>query len=470
MIKKSFIYASTSVLRFVFVVAMVLVSKIAFAGNEMYGKWMENSDNGLEISIVGDCREKYVPYPAAEPRPCFGYLVYGENEDGSANGWLIMSLADLEGHLEITLEPAFDSNGAKISLRLDYKDNRLHVGNITNTDNAFAKSLDGKELEHNMTLEQLRNDEGSVFQLSEEEQADMEEEGDPDGPVYDEADTAIADTPVQSNGNSHSNSGSWQDTLMMIVFGVLYVAMICHMVFELFIRRRPYKKEGYTKADMVAARKEAGLPEEATDEDNLRINSCIASFPIGWKAVDDMAVPTTKKNMTDGEKCIVEAISLMPTKDEYLAAINDGINTLEANWKRQFNGSVRLIVLTIIVAGAIGYLSGSIIKVIPFFLISLGVYYMASLTPTFMLNKIALQGKDNKSFFGGMIAGVFAFIGSAKTITTVTKYTDGTKDVDEDHSQHLVFLALGLIILCMIAIFVSIWAIFSYLRNYLLYK
>ena len=95
---------------------------------------------------------------------------------------------------------------------------------------------------------------------------------------------------------------------------------------------------------------------------------------------------------------------------------------------------------------------------------------MASLTPTFMLNKIAIKGKDNKSFFGGLIAGVFAVIGSAQTVTTITKYTDGSKDVDKDHTQHLVFLAIGLIILMFVAIFVSIWAIFSYIRNYLIFK
>ena len=472
MIKRSFINANTCLLRFVLIVAMVLVSNFTFAKNEMYGRWIGSTDNNLELSIVDDCREKYVPYPSAEPRPCFGYLVYGQEENGQDRGYLIMSVAELEDYLEITLEPAFDSEGAKINLRLNYKDNELHISNITNTGNDFAKSLDGKVLTHDLTIEQLRNEEGSVFKLSEEETESLEE-GDPDGPVYDGADTAIAETPIAeapTNSNYRSIDSTWKENLMMALFGILYLAMICHMVYELFIRRRPYKKEGYTKDDMIAARKEAGLPEDSTDDDTKQIDSYLENITTGWTLVGSQYIPTTKKDMDNAEKCLVEAINLKPTNDDEIDAINEAIIVLENNRKRQFNGSKKLIILTIIVAGLIGYLIGSILKVMPFFLLSLGIYYMASLTPTFMLNHIAIIGKDKKSFFGKIIANVFAFIGSAQTITTITKYDDGTKDVDHDNTQHYMFWAIGLSVLAIIAIFVFVWAIFNYIRNYLLYK
>ena len=246
--------------------------------------------------------------------------------------------------------------------------------------------------------------------------------------------------------------------------------MICHMVYELFIRRRPYKKEGYTKDDMIAARKEAGLPEDSTDDDTKQIDSYLENITTGWTLVGSQYIPTTKKDMDNAEKCLVEAINLKPTNDDEIDAVNEAIIVLENNRKRQFNGSKKLIILTIIVAGLIGYLIGSIFKVMPFFLLSLGIYYMASLTPTFMLNHIAIIGKDKKSFFGKIIANVFAFIGSAQTITTITKYDDGTKDVDHDNTQHYMFWAIGLSVLAIIAVFVFVWAIFNYIRNYLLYK
>lgn len=470
MMKKTIINANTSLLRFLFIAAMVLISKFAFAGSDLYGKWVGSTDKNLELYVVDDSSEKYNPYPSSEQIPCFGYLVIGQFEDGQDNGYLIAGLVDNDDYLEITLQSVINEQEPKIPLRLNYKNNQLTISVIEETDNAALKGLDGTVMDHELTLEQLRNEEGSDFKLTaENEQAETIEEGDPDGPVYDGSDSIFAETGVQSDGSNSHGGSDWKETLMMIVFGILYVAMIGHMVFELFIRRRPYKVEGYTQADMIAARKEAGLPENSTNADDMRIISCLEKMTDGWTYEQDQFLPISKENMDDAERYLMEAINLKPTDEDAINRINESIEVLEANWKRQFNGSIKLIVLTLVVSGLMAYFAGSI-SVMPFFIVSLGIYYMASLTPTFMLNKIAIKGKDNKSFFGGLIAGVFAFIGSAQTVTTITKYTDGSKDVDKDHTQHLVFLAIGLIILMFVAIFVSIWAIFSYIRNYLIFK
>ena len=62
MIKKTIINANTSLLRFLFIAAMVLVSKLAFAGSDLYGKWVGSTDKKLELYVVDDSSEKYDPY------------------------------------------------------------------------------------------------------------------------------------------------------------------------------------------------------------------------------------------------------------------------------------------------------------------------------------------------------------------------------------------------------------------------
>ena len=84
-----------------------------------------------------------------------------------------------------------------------------------------------------------------------------------------------------------------------------------------------------------------------------------------------------------------------------------------------------------------------------------------------MHNKDAFKRRGTLS--AGCLAAVFGFIASAQTVRTVTKWSDGTKTVEDDHSQHWIFLIIGLAILAMIAFFLALWGFFNYIRNYVLY-
>lgn len=60
------------------------------------------------------------------------------------------------------------------------------------------------------------------------------------------------------------------------------------------------------------------------------------------------------------------------------------------------------------------------------------------MAPAFLIDKQAERGLGN--VHSGIIAGVFAMIAGARTIRTVTKYGDGSKDVEDDHSEHWIAL------------------------------
>lgn len=258
------------------------------------------------------------------------------------------------------------------------------------------------------------------------------------------------------------------DTLIGLFISLLYLAIIGHMVYELFIRKSVYKKDGYSLEEMKAARSASGKGELSVGEIET-LNQLMESAVADWtSATDNKLYPTKISHIRNAEKAIARMAELLPTDQAYVDRMNEIVESLNISNKRVFNGSIKLIVLTVIVAALLSWMAKSW-AMIPFFLISLAIYWGASMTPTWMLQKKALFGKKNRDVSGGVIAGILAFVGSAQTVRTITTYTDGSRDVSDDHSQHWVFLMIGIILLVFLAMFMAVWAIFNYVRNYLLY-
>ena len=92
---------------------------------------------------------------------------------------------------------------------------------------------------------------------------------------------------------------------------------------------------------------------------------------------------------------------------------------------------------------------------------------IASRTPVFLIEKRAKRGGGN--IHNGFIAGIFAMIAGAQTVRTITTYSDGHKEVDDDNSQHWIAWVLAIILFITIAVFMFVWAFINYIRNYVLY-
>lgn len=283
------------------------------------------------------------------------------------------------------------------------------------------------------------------------------EEGDFDEFV-DDVQTSSASAPKQV----------WRIIGSILVL-LLYVAMLAHMVYELFIRKSPYSKNGYTLEDMKQARAESGKAAELSQGEMTTVNNLLNEVTSGWTEYEGCLWPTDIKQVRNAENALARLAEAMPTDPDVIARMNELVKGLNENKKRHFNGSMKLVIFTIIIAVVIGLLAKSW-DMIPFFLGSLIVYYGASLTPAWMLVKREMKGKDNNHLSSKLISGIFAFIGSAQTVRTVTKWSDGTTTTDDDHSQHFIFWIIGLFLLIMLVFFIGVWAIFNYVRNYLLYK
>lgn len=66
----------------------------------------------------------------------------------------------------------------------------------------------------------------------------------------------------------------------------------------------------------------------------------------------------------------------------------------------------------------------------------------------------------------GFIAGILGGVATAETVTTVTKWSDGTTTKDVDNSNFWISLILSIVLFVVLAIFMFVLAFINYLRNY----
>ena len=137
--------------------------------------------------------------------------------------------------------------------------------------------------------------------------------------------------------------------------------------------------------------------------------------------------------------------------------------------KRTYNASTPYIVISAIVS-VIFSLIAQEYSMLGFVAVSIVLYIMASMTPIYMNNRRVLNGNNRRAgFMSGLIAGIFGTLATAKTVTTITKWSDGTTTRDTDNSQVWGSLIFTIIMLFIITMFMYVVAFINYLRNYILH-
>ena len=271
--------------------------------------------------------------------------------------------------------------------------------------------------------------------------------------------------PVFAQSTESYSSSDLQGTLI----GIALLWMIGHMIYVLFIHKSTLSPISID--DMKAARREAGKPEEMTADE---IQECIRIHDENfatWTPVpdtDDLRVVTSKKMLDSAAEAMQRVKALKPTDTELVDAINANIDMLKDCEKRQFTGSKTILVLLVIFTCFMVYMAGW--RALPFFLLSGVVYFMASLTPNFMIYNKELKGKSGTGALGWVLGLLSSMILGAQTVRTTTYWSDGSKTVDDDHTQHQVAWFISLFVTILLIFFLLVWAAVNYLRNYVLYK
>lgn len=266
------------------------------------------------------------------------------------------------------------------------------------------------------------------------------------------------------------------ETVLTIFVGVVALAaslaILAHMIYDNFIRKS--YNEGCKVIDFVTRRRAANMPEHSTSEEIARINCRLDEVLAAWDTIPgedgkSTLFPLKKSGVKLACEVMAEAEAAMPTDVQTIERMNSIASILNSALKRKFNGSKALIITSIIVAIILAIITKSATSVVPF-AVGLVIYWLASRTSTFVLVRQELKnGGAKRSFLSRVIGGLFAGVAAAKTYKTVTTYSDGSQTTDIDDTETWLSLAFTLIVIVVLAMFIWLFSIINYLRNYVFY-
>lgn len=267
-----------------------------------------------------------------------------------------------------------------------------------------------------------------------------------------------------------ATNGGTSSELLYVLIGIALPWMIGHMVYELFIRKKPLSPISID--DMKELRRESGMSEDMTEQEKQEVIRIHDEDFYKWTPIpgdtEDSRVITSKKMYDNAIAAMQQIVALRPTDPELVDALNANIDVIKESGKRQFTGSKVMLFLLFLFLCFMYYQAGW--KALPFFIFSGVLYYMASLTPNFMLYNRELKGKNGSGALGWVLGLLSSMIIGAQTVRTTTYWSDGSKTVEDDHTQHQVAWFISLFVTLLLVVFLFVWAAVNYLRNYVIYK
>lgn len=415
---------------FIVTFILVFVNTYAKTNNSWDGHWLGENSNGdmvVELTISKDTMKSLNPY----------------DQNSMSNAFMTVYVVEPSGRRTVLTTYEFVLTGeTDTTLNFDFKGGRSAVDNASGKCNVMI------------------NGETLVFIVTDS--------------VGDQV--LFANMQFSKDGTVVTDSGETSkksEDIMGIIVGILillvFIGMAGHMLYLLF-RGDRYKKV-FTVDDMRVGRVAQNKPEQMSEEEYNNAVKLLEDAFEQWSVVehdengDERRKPTKMKQIKNSVSLIDQVIALQPTEEDILTRLNDMTDVINSSEHRYFDGSKALVWLGIIVGILFCFIMGPGTGIIT--IMATGIYVIASRTPVFLIEKRSKRGGGN--IHNGFIAGIFAMIAGAKTIRTVTEYSDGSKKVEDDHSQHWIAWILGIMLLVAIASFMFVWAIINYIRNYVLY-
>jgi len=261
---------------------------------------------------------------------------------------------------------------------------------------------------------------------------------------------------------------------ILILVGIVF--MIGHMLYSIYKAFRFNKN--FAVSSFKEARQIAGKNEESSEEENEQCNELLNQIFYTWSNIDEVdndgneyRKPKKMKEIKKSGILLQQIVEIAPTDHEIVKRLNQYKEVVRTNEKRSFDGSWKLIILGSILSLVVGLIAktethGFIMATITegaFFWVPTLLYFTSSLTPVFLIEKRTNRGGGNMS--SGLVVLALTVIGSGQTIRY--RYSDGSHE--DDNTSHFIALIIGAAILVAVALTISFWAIFNYLRNYVLY-
>lgn len=253
---------------------------------------------------------------------------------------------------------------------------------------------------------------------------------------------------------------------VLMLLGALW--MLGHMIYILLIRKK--FRTDLTVADMEQARRDAGLSSVASDQDNAMAYNAMQDASSQWATFydngEECSLPLERSAVKNSAIALETAYKCMPTDPEIIDLMNDMGDVVNGMRKRTFTASKTLLVILWIAVVLMGWGSGNWGVALTFGAVWSAIYGMASMKPDYVLIRKELEGKEEKSFLTGIIAGLFGAVAAAPTYRTITTYSDGHKETSDDNSPTFIALIFGLFVMIVMVIIMPVFAAINYLRNY----
>ena len=270
-------------------------------------------------------------------------------------------------------------------------------------------------------------------------------------------------------GEASASGMSLKDILLASLFLVVLLAIIGHMVYvNYFAKPFPEETIALQGTDLnnsfVISRMDNLYnnvftiyqePGDMSGEEPLK-------FPVGSKAASE--AKRTLKDIYDNH---------MPVGGEAAEKLRRvSILTNEA-YKRSFSGSIKFLVITVIVGAGACFLNKDATPLL-YFLPACVLYYFSCMTPYYIQMKKALKemktGRKSGKFMDAILGGVFGIAASAPMIVEITKdaNTGEVLDKQNDSTLQIFALALSIILFIVLAYAMLFVGLINYVRNYIL--
>ena len=208
-----------------------------------------------------------------------------------------------------------------------------------------------------------------------------------------------------------------------------------NMIYELFIAKKP------AVLNLTAcqeARKNAGLNPMTGSEAQALLDKMVADTnswtPFVNADGEDDTIITKYSQAKQTRQVLAEVAAAMPDDSDVIDCYNALAEVYTECTKRKYNASTTYIIISAILMVGLAIMSGAY-EAIAYCGVSVLLYIMASMTPNYILIRKELKGSRGPKFMSGFIAGILTGVATAETVTTVTKWSDGstTKDVDNSN-------------------------------------
>jgi hypothetical protein len=278
------------------------------------------------------------------------------------------------------------------------------------------------------------------------------------------AQALFAQTPNDFVSSTPSSPAG--EIALTVLIGLVILAAIGHMIYELFIAKKP------AVLNLTAcqeARKNAGL-NPMTDSEAQALLDKMAADANSWTPFvnsdgEDDTIITKYSQAKQTRQVLKEVAAAMPDDSDVIDCYNSLAEVYTECTKRKYNASTTYIIISAILMVGLAIMSGAY-EAIAYCGVSVLLYIMASMTPNYILIRKELKGSRGPKFMSGFIAGILTGVATAETVTTVTKWSDGSTTKDVDNSNFWISLVFSIILFVVLALFMFVLAIVNYLRNY----